>query len=96
MAKGYWISLYEKIENVEMQKKYAEKATIAIQKYSGKFLARGGKSICLEGVQTSRTVIVEFQSVADAEKCYNSNEYRIALNILKGHAKRNLQIVEGT
>ena len=95
MAKGIWIAVYEKIENMETLKKYATHATKAISKYSGKFLVRGGKNITLEGNQSPRTVIVEFPSFSDAEKCYNSNEYKEAVNILKNSVKRNLQIVEG-
>ncbi len=93
--KGYWISIYEKVAETEIQKKYAEKATIAIQKHSGKFLVRGGKNISQEGSSSPRTIIAEFPSYEDAVKCYNSNEYKEAFNILKGNAKRNLQIVEG-
>ena len=96
MPKGIWIAVYEKIENMETFKKYAVKATAAIGKYSGKFLVRGGKNITLEGNQSPRTVIVEFPTFSDAEKCYNSNEYQEALSILKGFVKRNLQIIEGT
>ncbi len=96
MPKGYWLSVYEKIENIETLKKYAVKATVAIGKYSGKFLVRGGKNIILEGNQAPRTVIVEFPNFSDAERCYNSDEYKEALNILRGSAKRNLQIIEGS
>ena len=95
MSKGIWIAVYEKIENIETLKKYAVKATTAIGKYSGKFIVRGGKNITLEGKQSPRTVIVEFPSFADAEKCYNSDEYQEAYTILKGSVKRNLQIIEG-
>ena len=95
MSKGIWIAVYEKIENMETLKKYATKAAEAIGKYSGKFLVRGGKNITLEGNQSPRTVIVEFPTFADAEKCYNSDEYQEAHNILKGSVKRNLQIIEG-
>ena len=95
MSKGVWIAVYEKIENIETLKKYATKATEAIGKYSGKFIVRGGKNITLEGNQSPRTVIVEFPTFADAEKCYNSREYQEAHNILKGSVKRNLQIIEG-
>ncbi len=96
MPKGIWLAVYDKIENMETLKKYAVKATLAISKYSGKFLVRGGKNITLEGNQSPRTVIVEFPTFSDAEKCYNSNEYQEALSILKGFVKRNLQIIEGT
>ena len=95
MPKGIWIAVYEKIENMEILKKYAVKATEAIGKYSGKFLVRGGKNITLEGNQSPRTIIVEFPTFSDAEKCYNSDEYQEAHNILKDSAKRNLQIIEG-
>ena len=95
MPKGYWLSVYKNIENMETLKKYAVKATTAISKYSGKFLVRGGKSITLEGNQSPRTVIVEFPTFSDAEKCYNSDEYKEALNTLRGSVKRNLQILEG-
>ena len=81
MAKGIWIAVYEKIENIETLKKYASQATVAIEKYSGKFLVRGGKNITLEGNQSPRTVIVEFPSFAEAEKCYNSSEYQTAHDI---------------
>ena len=53
------------------------------------------KNITLEGNQSPRTVIVEFSNFSDAEKCYNSDEYKEALNILRGSVKRNLQIIEG-
>ena len=95
MSKGIWIAVYEKIENIDALKKYALKATTAIEKYSGKFLVRGGKNITLEGNQVPRTVIVEFPTFEDAGKCYNSDEYQEAHNILKGSVKRNLQIIEG-
>ena len=95
MSKGIWIAVYEKIENMETLKKYAVKATTAIGKYSGKFIVRGGKNITLEGNQSPRTVIVEFPTFEEAEKCYNSDEYQEAHNILEDSAKRNLQIIEG-
>jgi len=95
MPKAYWTSFYEKIAEPEIQKKYAEKATVAIKKFGGVFFCGGGASICLEGSKSPRIVIVEFPSYESAEKCYNSKEYKEALNILKNSAKRNLQIVEG-
>ena len=36
-----------------------------------------------------------FTFFEEAEKCYNSDEYQEAHNILKGAVKRNLQIIEG-
>ncbi len=37
MSKGYWISVYEKIEDPKILSEYAKKATIAIQSHQGNF-----------------------------------------------------------
>ena len=95
MPMGIWITVYEKIENMETLKKYAVKATAAISKYSGKFIVRGGKSITLEGNQSPRTVIWEFPTYEAAENCYNSKEYQKAWSLAKSSTERNLQVVEG-
>ena len=42
--KGYWVCVYEKILNEKKLNEYAGKAKPAVEKYSGKFLTRGGKS----------------------------------------------------
>ena len=93
--KGYVVSVYEEINDLELLKKYAEKASIALKKYSGKIIIRGGKSECKEGKPSPRTVIIEFSSINDAEIFYKSNEYQEAKKILGNSVKRNYQIVEG-
>ena len=93
--KGYVVAVYEEINDLELLKKYAEKASIALKKYSGKIIIRGGKSECKEGKPSPRTVIIEFLSIDDAEIFYKSNEYQEAKKILGNSVKRNYQIVEG-
>ena len=95
MTKAYWVATYKKIENKDNLGNYATKATETIKSYGGNPLVRGGKYKCLEGNDFPRTVIWEFPTYEDAEKCYNSDEYQEAYNILKGSAERNLQIIEG-
>ena len=60
-----------------------------------KFLIRGGKSKINEGESSPRTVIIEFPSFDQANEFYQSEEYQEAHSILKGHAERQFQIVEG-
>ena len=95
MAKGYWVSLYTKIENQENQKKYAKTVTPIIKSYGGDPLVRGGKYKRLEGDDFPRTVIWEFPTYEAAEKCYNSKEYQEAWSLAKSSTERNLLIVEG-
>jgi len=93
--KGYWIAVYKDLTNMENIKKYAERATPAIKKHNGKILARGGKIETIEGTPSPRTVLIEFPSMEEELKCYNSDEYQEAMKIGKGEFNRHIQIVEG-
>ena len=93
--KGYWVCIYEKINDLEKLNAYALKAKPAIEKFSGNFLVRGGKNRTNEGINTPRNVVVEFPDFNTAIKCYDSKEYQEAHDILNGHVVRHHQIVEG-
>ena len=47
--KGYVVCVYKNIANEEKLKEYAIQARIAVKKYNGKFLIRGGRSTSNEG-----------------------------------------------
>ena len=93
--KAYWVCIYEKINNKDKLKEYAVKAKPAVEKFSGKFLVRGGKNRTNEGIDTPRIIVVQFPDYDTAVKCYDSVEYQEAHEILEGHVKRHHQIVEG-
>ena len=93
--KAYWVCVYEKIHNAEKLKEYAIKAKPAVEKFSGKFLVRGGKNRTNEGIETPRIIIAEFPDYDTAINCYDSQEYQEAHDILNGHVVRHHQIVEG-
>ena len=94
--KAYWVCIYEKIDNAEKLKEYAIKAKPAVEKFSGKFLVRGGKNRTNDGIESPRTVVVEFPNYNNAVECYDSAKYQEAHDILKGHVVRHHQIVEGS
>ena len=93
--KGYVVCVWEKINSEEKLKEYALKAKIAADKYSGIFIIRGGKTTTNEGDNSPRTVVIEFPSYEEANLFYNSKEYQEAHKILKGHAERHHQTIEG-
>ena len=94
--KGYVVCVYKSVSSEEKLKKYAVKARDAVKKYKGKFLIRGGESTTNEGDKSPRTVVIEFSSYNEANLFYNSNEYQDAHDVLKGHAERHHQTIEGT
>ena len=94
--KAYWVFVYEKIDNADKLKEYAVKAKPAVEKFSGKFLVRGGKNRTNDGIESPRTVVVESPDYNTAIECYDSREYQEAHDILKGHVVRHHQIIEGS
>ena len=94
--KGYVVCVYKSISNEKKLKEYAAKARTAVEEYKGKFLIKGGKATTNEGAKSPRTVVIEFPSYSDANSFYNSREYKEAHEIIKGHAERHHQTIEGS
>jgi len=72
-------------------------AQAAIARYGGRYLARGGRSEVLEGNWTppQRLVIVEFDSLEQVKRFYDSPEYQAARAARQGVAEMNMLVVEG-
>jgi len=95
MKKGYWISLYVKVDNQENLKKYAETVTPIIKSFGGNPLVRGGKHETFNGDDFIRTVIWEFPSYEKAIECHNSEEYQAGWSLAKETTTRHMQVIEG-
>ena len=96
MSKGYIVVVYESIGDESALKDYAVKAKNAVEKFSGRFLVRGGKKIITEGKAFVRTAVLEFPSFEKAKEFYYSKDYQVAHRLLKDTVVRSHQIVEGT
>ena len=95
MKKGYWISLYFKIENEEKLKRYAETVTPIIKSFGGVPLIRGGKHKTHDGDDFIRSVVWEFPSYDKAVECHKSKEYQDGWRLAKNTTLRHMQIIEG-
>lgn len=68
----------------------------AIAAYGGRFIVRGGNVESKEGGwKPSRLVVVEFPSMEQAKKFYDSPEYAPALAIRLKAAKSRLVLADG-
>ena len=94
MAKGYWIA-HVTVKDPEGYKDYVAANAIAFKKYGGKFLVRGGKHEVKSGSTKDRHVILEFDSYETALACYNSPEYRAALEIRDKYSVADAIVIEG-
>ena len=95
MAKAYWISAYRSVRDPEAVGAYAKLAGPALQAAGGRFLARGLPARIYERGLEQRTVILEFDSVAQAIAAHDSPAYQQALRVLGDGADRDLRIIEG-
>ena len=95
MAKAYWISAYRSVSDPEAVGAYAKLAGPALQAAGGRFLARGLPARVYESGLEQRTVILEFDSVAQAIAAHDSPAYQQALRVLGEGAERDLRIIEG-
>jgi uncharacterized protein (DUF1330 family) len=95
MAKAYLVLCYHSVANDDALQEYARLALPAIQGAGGRYLARGMPAKTYEAGLNQRTVIIEFDSVAQAVAAHESPGYQTALNALGNAAKRDVRIVEG-
>ena len=63
--KGYVVCVYKNISNEDKLKEYALKAKVAVEKFKGKILIRGGRATSNEGEKSPRTVVIEFPSYGE-------------------------------
>jgi uncharacterized protein (DUF1330 family) len=80
----------------ERYRKYTNATPAAIQRFGGRFVVRGGKTITLEGPQeTGRVVIIEVPNIDQAQAFYHSEEYSRAKKLREGAATGQFLAIEG-
>jgi len=95
MAKAYWIAAYRSVRDPDALAAYAKLGGPALQKMGGRFLARGTPAQVYDDGLYQRTVLIEFDSVAQAIAAHDSPGYQEALRLLGNAVDRDLRIIEG-
>jgi uncharacterized protein (DUF1330 family) len=95
MPKAYAVVCYHSIRDPEKLAAYAKLAGPAVQGFGGRFLARGVPAKTFERGLKERTVVAEFDSLAQAIAAYESPAYKEAMRALGDGAERDFRIIEG-
>ena len=75
---------------------YKRLAQAAVAQYGGRYIARGGETVVLEGTwQPKRVVVLEFPDLESARRFYDSPEYKNARAARSGAAHMNMVAVAG-
>ena len=94
MPKGYVIVRAE-VNNLEKWAEYVTKSKVALDKFGGKPIVRGGKAVIVEGDGLPRNVVLEFDSFERAQGYASSAEYAEAKKARQGAGVLHMVIVEG-
>lgn len=96
MPKAYWVSTYRAVKDADKLAAYAKLAGPALTANGARFLARGEPAKTYEAGLKQRTVLIEFDSVAQAMAAHDSAAYKEALDALGDGAERDIRIIEGS
>jgi uncharacterized protein (DUF1330 family) len=96
MAKAYWVVCYRSISDPTAREKYSKLGGPAVLAAGGRFLTRDVPAKTYEHGIPERTVVIEFESLAQAVAAHDSPPYQAALAALGNGAERDFRIVEGT
>jgi uncharacterized protein (DUF1330 family) len=93
--KAYMIGQID-VTNPLQYAEYTKLTPALIEKFNGRFVARGGRSETVEGpAAKGRIVVIEFPSFERAKEFYNSAEYQTAKKMRIGAATVQFVLVEG-
>lgn len=95
MAKAYWVATYRSVSDQAALDAYARLSGPAVTAAGGRILVRGMPAQVYEAGLQQRTVVIEFDSVAQARAAHDSKAYQEALAQLGSGAERDIRIVEG-
>ena len=82
--------------NAERFAEYRQLVPTLLEAFGGRYLVRGGSLETLEGDwQPQRLVVVEFPSVEQARRWWNSSEYAEAKALRQAATNTRMVVVEG-
>ncbi|WP_353474917.1 DUF1330 domain-containing protein [Salipiger sp. H15] len=90
--KGYWLVLGTNVTDVEAQAEYGRLWAPVAAKYGARVLRGDDAPKMLEAGDKSRILLVEFESLAVAQACYDDPDYQAARAFAMKAARRELVI----
>ena len=94
MAKGYMVADLHVRDKAGLEK-FIEMAKPILKEYDAKVLVRTPNAEVREGKKTGIVVILEFESMDKARKCYESEAYQAAKAVRDKACDTDLFLAEG-
>ncbi|MDI6746760.1 MAG: DUF1330 domain-containing protein [Rhodocyclaceae bacterium] len=95
MSKPAFLIVDAKSSDPQAIQRYRELAQVAVAQFGGRYVVRGGEYQVLEGDwRPERLVVVEFPSLEQARRFYDSPEYLVARAARAGVSSFDMLLVE--
>jgi uncharacterized protein (DUF1330 family) len=92
---GYLIARVD-VTDWDRYREYMHHTPRVIAHFGGRFVARGGETVTVEGpTETNRIVVIEFPTFAQAKAFYDSPEYKRIKKLRDGAGNTQFVIVDG-
>jgi uncharacterized protein (DUF1330 family) len=91
-----YIVAHVDVKDWDAYREYMRHTPRVIQKFGGRFIARGGQMVTLEGPEeTLRVVLIEFPSLEQAKAFYASPEYAQTKKLREGGGSAKFVAIDG-
>lgn len=95
MAKGYWVITFRAVKDQTKLDAYVAAAGPVLDGAGVRYVVRGMPERVYEAGLHERTVVIEFDSIAQAIAVYESAEYQKAVEALEDGAERDVRVLAG-
>lgn len=90
---AYYLSEFE-VTDLEGIKPYSARVESTFMSFGGRYIARGGQVVSLEGEPAKRVVMIAFPSMSQARAWYDSPAYRALRPVRQRSARSRVFIVD--
>jgi len=92
----YFTVEIKEVFDKEKYMQYVSKVPPIVEKFGGRYVVRGGKTITIAGDwNPMRFIIIEFENIEKFNAWWNSPEYRAVAPLREQSAKTNAIVAEG-
>ncbi|MCE5250522.1 DUF1330 domain-containing protein [bacterium] len=94
MKKTVFVVIIEEIFDHEMYDNYIKQVVRIIHAHNGEYIARSNKIVPFIGNKPERSIIIAFESMEEAKKCFFSEEYEKIKHFRENSTKSRAFFIE--
>lgn len=94
MKKVIFVVLVDEVLDAGMYSDYIRQVAVVIRSYKGVYVARSEKIVPFSGDAPKRAIVIAFDSMDEARKCFSSEEYGKIAHLRENSTKSRAFFIE--